>query len=41
MILLEALTKKDKNHSRNKGIFFTPGSSDPAKHHILASGNQL
>ncbi len=41
MILLEALTEKDKNLTRNKGIFFTPGNSNPAKHHNLASGHQL
>jgi hypothetical protein len=41
MILLEALTEKDKNLTMNKRIFFTPDSSDPAKHHNLASGHQL
>ena len=41
MSLLEAITEKDKNLTRNKGLFFTPGSSAPAKHYNLASGHQL
>ena len=41
MILLEALTEKDRNLTRNKEIFLTPYSSNPAKHHHVASGHQL
>jgi hypothetical protein len=38
MILLEPLTEKDKNLTRNKEMFFTPGNSDQAKHHHLVYG---
>ncbi|MEE8481619.1 MAG: hypothetical protein V3T59_10310 [Desulfobacterales bacterium] len=31
MILLEALTEKNNIITMNKGIFFPPGSSNPAK----------